>query len=71
MNADVLPPYIELEVDLESWNLLVYCGAVAVVKMLGMDVEVEAEAVLLFSCSIVRTTRRYMQSRRCNTSAVE
>ena len=42
MNADVLPPYIELAVDLESQNMLVYCGAVAVVNMLGMDVEVEA-----------------------------
>ena len=42
MNADVLPPYIKLAVDLESWNMLVYCGAVAVVRMLSMDVEVEA-----------------------------
>ena len=44
MNADVLPPYIELAVDLESWNMRVYCGAVAVVRILGMDVEVEATA---------------------------
>ena len=42
MNADVLPSYIESAVDLETWNMLVYCGAVAVVRMLGMDVEVEA-----------------------------
>ena len=41
MNSDVLPPYIELAVDLESWNMLVYCGAVAVVGMLGMDDGVE------------------------------
>ena len=26
MNADVLPPYIELAVDLESWTMLIYCG---------------------------------------------
>ena len=40
MNADT--PDIELVVDLESWQILVYCGAVAVMRILGMDVEVEA-----------------------------
>ena len=33
MNTDVLPSYIKLAMDLESWNMLVYCGAVAVVRM--------------------------------------
>ena len=41
MNTDVLPPYIELALNLEGWKMLVYCDAVAVVRILGMGVEVE------------------------------